>query len=130
MAAIPTLTQTHSTSITLPKFTSTPCSAGYAIIEFPTSFGQRNALQTLRKKTLRGEHVTVSSEVDGDELRAGTSPLMRPTLPPTLKLWKEVGLGAEWLFREAVLAAGERGDGVHRKVLREWWRERGYWLDI
>lgn len=55
---------------------------------------------------------------------------MKPTLPDSLNRWEEVGLGGAWLFREAVLVVGEQGGGLNRRVLREWWREKGVWLDI
>lgn len=55
---------------------------------------------------------------------------MKPKLPTSLDRPEGVELNAEWLFREAVLVVGEQGGGWNRRVLREWWRERGYWLDI
>ena len=43
---------------------------------------------------------------------------------------EEVGMSAEEVFREAVLEAGDRGEGWNRTVLRAWWIERGIWLDL
>ena len=86
--------------------------------------------------------MTVQEVDDSKELRAGAGPLIGPKFPESLRelegmegleggvVGEEVGMSAEEVFREAVLEAGDRGEGWNRRVLRAWWMERGIWLDL